>query len=282
MNKSWKSNFAFCTLCRQLTFLTLRATFIYKRRTQRIAGGRTHGMVGPTGNPQRNTYVFTLFIWLVRDISLLLPAPEPGRKQCHECRAGLGAAAVLLIFFLAGAHRGDCSHSPHTTHSVLSLQKKKEHELLSFSRCYCRQRLAGRLLWRQLHWWFGMESHPVSRLNLLQMLSSRRHAGSKFQTCNSAHILSATLIKHPRSQLHSAPSLWFYSTPKFAACPRLQRGEHSSASDARRVSTTALQNTWCQAAISCQNKAQTVIVVKETQTNSTQKVVLVMGILFQQ
>ena len=43
------------------------------------------------------------------------------------------------------------------------------------------------------------------------------------------HISSVTLLKHLCFSLHPAPFLWFYSTPKFAACRRFLRGQGTAA-----------------------------------------------------
>lgn len=73
---------------------------------------------------------------------------------------------------------------------------------------------------------FGTEHQPVSRLNLLQMLFSTHHAGSKLETNSSAQtyyktgafrILAVTLLKYLCFSLHPAPFLWFYSSLEFSA-----------------------------------------------------------------
>lgn len=145
------------------------------------------------------------------------------------------AAALLLVLSLEKIQRGDHSHSHH--HHVLHFIFTEEKETSVHYRLL--DAISGSA-WQEpgdnCDGGFGMGSPPVSRLNLLQMLFSRRHAGSKLQTCNSAQtsfhcetgdfsIASATLTKHPCSLLYSAPSLWFYSTPKFAVCLRFLQGK---------------------------------------------------------
>lgn len=145
----------------------------------------------------------------------------------------------FLSFPLRKPSRGDHSHSHH--HHVLHFIFTEEKETS------VRYRLLDAIsgsAWQEpgdnCAGGFGMESPPVSRLNLLQMLFSRRHAGSKLQTCNSAQtsfhcetrdfsIASATLTEYPRSPLYSAPSLWFYSTPKFAVCLSFLQGQATAA-----------------------------------------------------
>lgn len=103
------------------------------------------------------------------------------------------------------------------------------------------QRAPGRKtgLWRQLCWWFW-DGAPVrqqikSITNAVlktQDLNFRPTAQHKFNfimKLEHFHILSITLLKHLCLSLHPAPFLWFYCTPKFAACLRFLHGQATAA-----------------------------------------------------
>lgn len=88
-NHNWwmnlgESNFVLCALYSQLTFLTLRALFMYYQWVQSSAGGRTHRRVGRTIDLQTNTFIYIIPIASERQYFAFLPFQKLEGSWGHE------------------------------------------------------------------------------------------------------------------------------------------------------------------------------------------------------